>query len=69
VINSINAPPHKVSKYLVHKLNGYLNIDHQLNVKNSISLAEDITKLNINENHRMITYDTKDLYINMQIKK
>jgi len=35
------------------------------NVTNSINLANDLTKLEIHENHRMITLDIKDLYVNI----
>jgi retron-type reverse transcriptase len=37
------------------------------NVKDSITLANDLTKLKIDENHRMITFDIKDLYVNILI--
>jgi len=29
VINNMNAPAYKISKYLVNKLNKYLNLEHQ----------------------------------------
>jgi len=41
----------------------------QYNVKNTIRLAEDLTKLKINEHHKMVTYDIKDLYVNIPIKE
>ena len=37
------------------------------NVKDSITLANDLTKLKIDENHRMITSDITDLYVNIPI--
>ena len=69
VINNMNAPAYKVSKYLVNKLNIYLNLNHQFTMKNSINLAEDLTKLKVNGNYRMLTYDIKDLCINILTKE
>jgi hypothetical protein len=37
----------------------------QHNVKDSISLANDLTKLKIDWDYRMITFDVKDLYVNI----
>jgi len=65
----MNAPAYKVSKYLVNKLNTYLNLDHQFAMKNSINLAENLTILNVNGNYRMLTYDIKDPYINIPTKE
>jgi len=36
-------------------------------VTNSINLANDLTKLGIHENHRLITFDIKDFYVNIPI--
>jgi len=65
----MNAPEYKISKLLAKKLNEYLNLDYQYNVKVSITLANDLKKLIIDENHRMITFDIKDLYVNIPIKE
>jgi hypothetical protein len=42
-----------------------MNILRHYNVTNSTNLANDLTKLEIHENHRMITLDIKDLYVNI----
>jgi len=67
VVNNGNAPSYKIVKFLVNKLHEHLNLKYQYNVKNSISLANDLTKLKIDENHRMITFDIADLYVNIPI--
>ena len=64
----MNAPAYKISKYLVNKLNEYLNLEHQFTMKNSINLAEDLMKLKVNGKYRMLTYDIKDLYVNIPTK-
>ena len=54
---------------LVNKLNEYINLEHQFKTKNSINLAEDLTKLKVNGNYRMLMYDIKGLYVNIQTKE
>jgi hypothetical protein len=39
-------------------LNNHYNVTHCTN------LANDLTKLEMHENHRMVTFDVKDLYVN-----
>ena len=58
VVNNRNAPAYKIAKLLVNKLNN-----------DSTALANDLTKLKIDENHRMITLDIKDLYVNIPIQE
>jgi len=55
VVNNRNAPPYKMSKLLVNKLNNLLHLRNHYIVKDSIALANDLTKLKKDENHRMIT--------------
>jgi hypothetical protein len=61
VVNNINAPAYKIYKYIVNKLNENLKLEHQFTTKNSINLAEDLTKLKVNGNYRILKYDIKDL--------
>jgi len=69
VVNNMNAPSYKISKFLAKKLNGYLNLDYQFNVTDSLTLANDLIKLKIDQNSRMITFDIKDLYVNIPIEE
>jgi len=66
-VNNRNAPSYKIAKFLVNKLHEHLNLKYQYNVKDSTSLANDLTKLKRDENHRMITFDITDLYVNIPI--
>ena len=68
VVNNINAPTYKLTKLLTKTLNEYLHLKYQYNVKDSITLAHDLKKLTTVEHHKMITFDIKDLYVNIQIK-
>ena len=38
-------------------------------VKDSTALTNDLTKMKLDENHRMITLDNKDLYVNIPIQE
>jgi hypothetical protein len=69
VVNSINSPTYNISKLIVNRLNRYLNLGNHYNVKDSVTLDRDLTKLKIDENHRMITFDIKDLCVNIPIKE
>jgi hypothetical protein len=66
VFNNTNAPTYKTAKLLVNKLHEHLHLKCH-NVKDSLPLANDLTNLKINEHHRMIKFDIKDLYVNFPI--
>jgi hypothetical protein len=55
VINNINAPTYKIAKHLMTIINHHLHLTNQYNVRNSTVLAEDLTELKINENHKITT--------------
>jgi len=67
VINNIQAPSYKAAKRLNKILQQRLNLGNQYTVVNSVTLAQDLMKLNINNKHRLITMDIKDLYVNIPI--
>jgi hypothetical protein len=69
VVDITTAPTYKVFKSLANKLNGYINLKHHYNAKDSITLANDLIKLNLNENHRIITLYINDLYVNIPTKE
>ena len=67
VINNRNAPSYKAAKKLNRILQQDLSLDNRFTTVNSSTLAQDLTKLNINKKHRLITSDKKDLYVNIPI--
>jgi hypothetical protein len=69
VINNVKAPTYKIAKRLVKLLNKHITLNNQYNVRNSTSLAASLVKLNLSKDHQLITYDIKDLYINIPIKE
>jgi len=69
VINNRTAPAHKLAKHLTKTLNQYIILNNHYNVSNSTKLALDLTKIKIHDNHRMMTFDIKDLYVNIPIEE
>ena len=65
VINNRTAPAYILARYLTQILDQYISLNNYFNVTNSTNLANDLKKLEIHENHRMISFDVKDLYVNI----
>jgi hypothetical protein len=58
---------YRIAKKLINILKQELK--NQYNIQNSENFAHNIIELKINEHHRMITYDIKDLYVNIPIEE
>ena len=69
VINNRTAPAYKVAKYLTKILSQHITLPNQYVLTNSTNLANDLTKLEIHENHCLITFDIKDLYVNIPVSE
>jgi hypothetical protein len=69
VIINMKAPTYKISKHLLRMLSKHLAFNNLYSVVNSTNLANELTKLKMNENHKFITYDIKDLYVNILIQE
>jgi hypothetical protein len=69
IINNITAPAYKLAKHLTKILNQNSNLNNQYNLTNSTNHANDLIKLPVHDNYRMITWDIKDLYVNIPIDK
>jgi hypothetical protein len=67
VVDNTKAPTYRIGK----KLNNIIKQEliNQYNLQNSKNFAHNITELKINEHHRMITFDIKDLYVNIPIEE
>ena len=48
-------------------LNQHLHLNNYYTINNSTDLANNLTRLKINDNHRLITLDIKDSYVNIPI--
>ena len=69
VINNRTAPAYKLARYLTKILDQYISLNDYFSVTNSTKLANDLMKLQIHEVHKMISFDIKDLYVNILIDK
>ena len=67
VINNIHAPSYKTAKRHNKILQQHQNLDNHYTVVNSSTLAQDLTRLNINSKHRLITLNIKDQFVNVSI--
>jgi len=52
-------------RHLVGILNKHLTLNNHYNVNNSTNLTIDLTKLKLKENHKLLTSDIKELYVNI----
>jgi allophanate hydrolase subunit 1 len=68
IINKVQAPSYKVSRYINKRLQDLIALPYMYNTKNSQEIAEVIKKLKINEHVRIITLDIKNIYVNLPIK-
>ena len=65
VVNNTQAPSHRIAKFINTKLQSLELLPNTYNIKNSTEIAEEISKLHINQNMRLIKLDIKDLYTNL----
>jgi hypothetical protein len=63
VINNIHAPLHKVAKHIYQKVKVSINLKYEYNITNTAQFAENISKLKLNPEHKLLTMDIKDLYV------
>jgi len=68
VINNTCAPEHKLAKHINKKIMDWQILPNTYNSKNSLNTAEELIKLNIKPNNRIITLDINDLYTNLPTK-
>ena len=68
VINSTLAPSCKIAKFVNKKLNSLFCVPYTYNTKNSQEIPDELKRMQIDEQMRVITLDIKDLYVNLPIQ-
>ena len=68
VINNTQAPLYKITKYLNKKLHNLICLPYTCNTKNSQEIVEELKRMQINEQMRIITLDIRDLFVNLPIQ-
>jgi hypothetical protein len=65
VINNTGAPSYKLAKFLNNRLHHLTDLPYTYAVKNSTEIAQELVQLHISSQHRLATFDIKDLYVNL----
>ena len=66
-MNNINTPTYRTATFLNKKLLELIQLPTMHNVFNSTQIANDLTIIKLNERHKCITLETKDLFTNIPI--
>jgi hypothetical protein len=66
-VNNWPAPAHKLAKFLTNQLTQLLQLPCMYALKNTSEAAYDPPSLYIDNQHRMATFDIKDLYVKLPI--
>lgn len=69
VVNNIHAPTYKLAKFLKQWLSETLQLPNNYMVHNSVQLANDLHNIKLEETYKLITFDIKDLHVNITIKE
>jgi len=64
-INWRNAPAYKLAKALVSKLQTYIPLPYAFRVKNTSQLINDLKDIPFNQNLRLLSFDTSNMYTNI----
>jgi hypothetical protein len=65
VIDNTQAPSYKIAKFLNSRIKEYINLPNPYTVVNAYEIAQELHKIHITENHKIVTLDIKDLYFNL----
>ena len=68
VINNIQAPSYNLTKHLNKKLNQTIRLPYTYATRNSNEVAQDLHIIQIKTQHRILTLDIKELYVNLPIQ-
>ena len=69
VINNRTAPAYKLAKHMTKIIDQHTALNNQYSVTNSTNLANELIKLEITDAHKLISFDIKDLYVNIPIQE
>jgi hypothetical protein len=60
------VPTHKVGKNIYPKFKDFINLKYEYNI-NTEKFTENISKIKLNPEHKLLTMDIKDLYVKILI--
>jgi hypothetical protein len=67
VINNIKAPAYKTARYLNKTINNHITLPNTYSIRNTADIAAELILLQLNKQHRLMTLDIKDLYVNITL--
>jgi hypothetical protein len=65
VVSYTHAPAYKVAGFLANFLKEILALPNKYDVKNSVTLIEELKQINLNPNSRLCSFDTDNMYPNI----
>jgi hypothetical protein len=68
VINNRPAAAYKLAKFINKTLNQVITLPYTYALKNTLEIAHELHDLHINNQHRLATFDIKDLYVKLPIE-
>ena len=68
VLNNILTPSYKIAKFMNKKLNSLLCLPYTYNTQNSQEIANELKRMQIDKQMKVITLDIKELFVNLPIQ-
>lgn len=68
MINNTQAPSYEIAGFLNNRLKNYINLPDTYTTKKIHETAQGLHNIHMRENHKIITLDIKDLYVNLPTK-
>jgi hypothetical protein len=66
-VNWIESPASKLAKFITGKLKETIQLPNAYNIQNSITLMENLNKLEINKNTKLCSFDITNMYTNIPL--
>jgi hypothetical protein len=68
VINNTQAPSYEITRFLYNRLKDYIKLTGTYTTKNFHDTTQELRNIHMRENLKIITFDIKDLYVNLPTK-
>ena len=68
LVNNTLAPSYKIAEFINRKLNSLLSLPYTYNRKNSQEITDELKRMQIDKQMKIIALDIKDLFVNLPIQ-
>jgi hypothetical protein len=62
IVNWKDSPRYKLAKYITTQLTSILQLSNTYDIQNSISLIHNLKNIEIDENTKLCSFDTENMY-------